>query len=147
MDILTYSLLFTFIIGLFHFFCSWSSFWYLTVSRRLSFWEYVTCRLQYRRLEYNVYICHIVSLRQYFSLYRTVSQRERKKTDMIDKVKNVQLPPPAPTASTVGPCPTTVQPVLVATSIKQATCVRQAFVQIQNGQTRCNVPVLSKHLS
>ena len=46
-------------------------------------------------------------LRQYFSLYRTVSQEgERKK---IDKRKNVQRTPPAPTVSAIGPCPIFIQ--------------------------------------
>ena len=43
-------------------------------------------------------------LRQYFSLYRAVSQRE-------DKSKNVQTTPLAPAASAVGPCPTVIQTV------------------------------------
>ena len=38
-------------------------------------------------------------LRQYFSLYRAVSQRERKMSKQ----------PPAPTASAVGPCPNLIQ--------------------------------------
>ena len=87
---------------------------------------------------------HICTLRQYFSLYRAVSQRGRKKREKIDERKNVQPPhphllqsiqdrlpereertergrestdesknvqttPPAPTASTIGPCPTAIQ--------------------------------------
>ena len=51
-------------------------------------------------------------LRQYFSLYRAVSQREGergKKGKM--KVKISKQPPPAPTASAVGPCPTVIQTV------------------------------------
>ena len=48
-------------------------------------------------------------LRQYFSLYRAVSQRGRKKRQKIDKRKNVQTSPPAPTASAIGPCPTIIQ--------------------------------------
>ena len=47
-------------------------------------------------------------LRQYFGLYRTVSQRERER-ERIDEGKNVQITPPAPTASTIGPCPTVIQ--------------------------------------
>ena len=39
-------------------------------------------------------------LRQYFSLYQAVSQREGERRE-----KNVWQPPPAPTASAVGPCP------------------------------------------
>ena len=49
-------------------------------------------------------------LRQYFSLYWAVSQREgerRKKGQM--RVKMSKQPPPAPTASAVGPCPTVIQ--------------------------------------
>ena len=50
-------------------------------------------------------------LRQYFSLYRAVSQREgeRGKKAGIDESKNVQTTPPAPTVSAVGPCPTVIQ--------------------------------------
>ena len=47
-------------------------------------------------------------LRQYFSLYRAVSQREGE-GERIDESKNVQTTSPAPTASAVGPCPTVVQ--------------------------------------
>ena len=50
-------------------------------------------------------------LRQYFSLYRAVSQREGgergEKGQM--RVKMSKQPPPAPTASAVGPCPTEIQ--------------------------------------
>ena len=49
-------------------------------------------------------------MRQYFSLYRAVSQREEergKKGQM--RVKMSKLPPPALTASAVGPCPTVIQ--------------------------------------
>ena len=45
-------------------------------------------------------------LRQYFSLYRAASEREREK-EMIDERKNVKQPPP--TASAIGPCPTVMQ--------------------------------------
>ena len=40
------------------------------------------------------------TLRQYFSLYRAVSQRERER----EESKNVQANPPAPTASEIRPC-------------------------------------------
>ena len=43
-------------------------------------------------------------LRQYFNLYRGGKKRE-----MTDVKKNVQITPPAPTASIVGPCPTLTQ--------------------------------------
>ena len=43
-------------------------------------------------------------LRQYFSLYRADSQREK-----IDERKNVQTTPRAPTASAIDPCPTIIQ--------------------------------------
>ena len=43
--------------------------------------------------------------RQYFSL----SERGRKKRKMIDERKMAKQPPPAPTASAVGPCPTLIQ--------------------------------------
>ena len=47
-------------------------------------------------------------LRQYFSLYRAVSQREGER-EKIEKSKTVQTTPPAPTASAIGPCPTIIQ--------------------------------------
>ena len=47
-------------------------------------------------------------LRQYCSLYRTVSQRGRKKKK-VDDSTNVQTTPPAPTASAIGPCSTIIQ--------------------------------------
>ena len=50
-------------------------------------------------------------LRQYFSLYRAVSQREgerKEKKDRSEK-KCPNKPPPAPTASATGPCPTIIQ--------------------------------------
>ena len=48
--------------------------------------------------------------RQYFSLYRAVSQREgeRKEKGWV-RVKMSKQPPPAPTASAAGPCPTVIQ--------------------------------------
>ena len=49
-------------------------------------------------------------LRQYFSLYRAVSQREGergKKGQM--RVKISKQPPPAPTANAEGPGPTKIQ--------------------------------------
>ena len=52
-------------------------------------------------------------LRQYFSLYRAVSQREGERRERIEESKNVQTtpppPPPATTAGTVGPCPTIIK--------------------------------------
>ena len=48
-------------------------------------------------------------LRQYFSLYRAVSQREGEREERIDESKNVQTTPPAPTASAIGPCPTVIK--------------------------------------
>ena len=52
-------------------------------------------------------------LRQYFSLYRTVSQRSRKRKENKKKKKTREKkcpnnPPPAPTASAIGPCPTII---------------------------------------
>ena len=47
-------------------------------------------------------------LRQYFSLYRAVSQREGEREERIYESKNVQTTP-APTASAVGPCPTVIK--------------------------------------
>ena len=48
-------------------------------------------------------------LRQYFSLYRAVSQREGERGERIDERKNVQSTPPAPTASAIRPCPTVIK--------------------------------------
>ena len=49
-------------------------------------------------------------LRQYFSLYRAVSQREGGKGEIGQmRVKRSKQPPPAPTACAVGPCPTVIQ--------------------------------------
>ena len=47
-------------------------------------------------------------LRQYFSLYRAVSHREGERGKKVwMRVKMSKQPPPAPTASAVGPCPGT----------------------------------------
>ena len=49
-------------------------------------------------------------MRQYFSLYRAFPQREEergKKGKMREKMS--KQPPPAPSASALGPCPTVVQ--------------------------------------
>ena len=43
--------------------------------------------------------------RQYLSL----PERGRKRREKIEKSKNVQTPPPAPTARAIGPCPTIIQ--------------------------------------
>ena len=49
-------------------------------------------------------------LRQYFSLYRAVSQREGERGEKGQmRVKMSKQPPPASTASAVGPCPTVIQ--------------------------------------
>ena len=50
-------------------------------------------------------------LRQYFSLYRAISQREgeRKEGNRRVRVKMSKPPPPAPTASAIGPCPTVIK--------------------------------------
>ena len=48
-------------------------------------------------------------LRQYFSLYRAVSQRGRKKRKKIDERKMFKQPPTAPTASAIVHCPTIFQ--------------------------------------
>ena len=51
-------------------------------------------------------------LRQYFSLYRTVSQREGERGEKGQRrVKMSKQPPPAPTASAIGPCPTIIKTV------------------------------------
>ena len=48
-------------------------------------------------------------LRQYFSLYRAISQREgERKTELKDERKNIQQSPPAPTARTEDPYPTII---------------------------------------
>ena len=45
-------------------------------------------------------------LRQYFSLYRAVSQREgERKEKRYMREKMSKQPQPAPTASGIGPCP------------------------------------------
>ena len=49
------------------------------------------------------------TLRQYFSLYQTVSQRQGERKEMIDETKMAKQPLPVPTASTVVPCPTLIQ--------------------------------------
>ena len=50
--------------------------------------------------------------RQYFSLYQAVSQREGEKGEKGQRrVKMSKQPPPAPTASAIGPCPTIIQSV------------------------------------
>ena len=46
-------------------------------------------------------------LRQYFSLYRAVSQREGEREGKGQM--RVKMPPPAPTTNAVGPCPTITQ--------------------------------------
>ena len=43
------------------------------------------------------------------SISDRLSERGRKKRETIDERKNVQTPPPAPSASAVGPCPTLIQ--------------------------------------
>ena len=51
-------------------------------------------------------------LRQYFSLYRAVSQREGERIEIgYMRLKMSKQPPPAPTASAVGPCPTVIESV------------------------------------
>ena len=47
-------------------------------------------------------------LRQYFSLYRAVSQREGERKEMIHESQMYKQPPSAPTASAVDPCPTLI---------------------------------------
>ena len=48
-------------------------------------------------------------LRQYFSLYRAVSQREGERGERIDESKMSKPPPSAPTVSAIGPCPTVIK--------------------------------------
>ena len=49
-------------------------------------------------------------LRQYFSLYQAVSQREGEREEKGQmRAKMSKQPPPAPTASAVGPCPTVIK--------------------------------------
>ena len=51
-------------------------------------------------------------LRQYFSLYRAVSQREGERGEKGQRrVKMSRQPPPAPNASAIGPCPTFIRNV------------------------------------
>ena len=48
--------------------------------------------------------------RQYFILYRAVTQkRRRKRRERIDESKNVQTTPTRTSASAVGPCPTVIR--------------------------------------
>ena len=48
--------------------------------------------------------------RQYFSLYRAVSQREGEREEKrLRRVKMSKQPLPAPNASTIRPCPTIIQ--------------------------------------
>ena len=48
-------------------------------------------------------------LRQYFSLYWVISQKEGECGEKGQtRVKKSKQPPPAPTASTIGPCPTVI---------------------------------------
>ena len=46
---------------------------------------------------------------RHFSLYRAVSERGRKTGEKKDDLKMSKQPQPAPTASTIGPCPTIIQ--------------------------------------
>ena len=49
-------------------------------------------------------------LRQYFSLYRVISQREGEREEKGQmRAKMSKQPPPAPTARAVGPCPIVIQ--------------------------------------
>ena len=48
-------------------------------------------------------------LRQYFSLYWAVSQREGEREERQRRVKMSKQPSPTPTASAIGPCPTIIQ--------------------------------------
>ena len=49
-------------------------------------------------------------LRQYFCLYRAVSQREGERGEKAQmRVKMSKQTQPAPTASAVGPCPTVIK--------------------------------------
>ena len=43
------------------------------------------------------------------SMSGRLPERGRKRREKIEESKNVQTTPPAPTASTVGPCPTKIQ--------------------------------------
>ena len=43
------------------------------------------------------------------SISGCLPERGRKKREMIDESENVQITPPAPTASAVGPCPTIIK--------------------------------------
>ena len=50
-------------------------------------------------------------LRQYFSLYQAVSQREGERGERIDESKNVQTTPTRTYGKRKGPCPTVIQSV------------------------------------
>ena len=43
------------------------------------------------------------------SISGRLPEKGRKRREKIEESKNVQLPPPAPTASGVGPCATIIQ--------------------------------------
>ena len=61
-------------------------------------------------------------LRQYFSLYRAVSQSEGERGEKkLMRVKMSKQPPPAPTASAVGPCPTAIKTGRPALEVYTAT--------------------------
>ena len=49
------------------------------------------------------------TLRQYYSLYRAVSQREGEKGERIDESKNVQTTPIRIYCKRKGPCPTVIK--------------------------------------
>ena len=48
-------------------------------------------------------------LRQYFSQYRAVSREGERKEKRYMSEKFSKQPPPAPTTSAIGPCPTVIQ--------------------------------------
>ena len=52
------------------------------------------------------------SFSQYLSLYRAVSRREEERKEMMIGERKIKSTPSAPTASTVGLCPTAIQTAL-----------------------------------
>ena len=62
---------------------------------------------------YNRWLVGWLAVLGFQTVFQSISgrlpERGRKKRETIDERKNVQATPIAPTASTVGPCPTIIQ--------------------------------------
>ena len=79
------------------------------------------------------------SLRQYFSLYRAVSQREGQRGEKIEESKNVQTTPTAHTASAIGHCPTIIQ---IVELLGTGSCTTRSEFAMFNSA----ISVLRRHL-